>query len=587
MSIERLLDDPETCIADDGDDEAPADDSRVFQPDPCNGVNRYPRFEMLSKAERNRLVRLAKQGDETARRRVILSHGPMALRMARIRGRDGRLDEDTLSAAMIGMIQGIDRYDPDLSGNSSAYIAAYINNEIRLHSVAGRSLIAIKNTPVQQRIFSNLARAKRKLGIEERGVLDWASSLLLSEDLGVPPEQIQEMESRMNVPEFEIDLLDLPWVRALNPLIDDRTTHLDEIAERDGRRRMEDAVRTASRNLSDRERDIVRSRMLATSPESLETLGDRYGVTRERIRQLEEQIVIKLRTAVTAINPDLAMDLGWSPEVVVPPEGNGRLHIGKPFGNDGRRGSWVVVRDSKGEEIASYLKGADGMRRADAYMEGHDFGMRSIAIDPNGLAIVMHRNPRRFDVVHHDAVLSSHDEEPLARAWTDGLRFGFRNSPLRDAMSYSQKRRWSVPLRDSEEERPAWDHGMEEVVETPLDEVIEGLPPEDHEDDDADARAEILIDGIDPDLEDDIDPLLVEEILAEDEVDADDASDDEPSIGRSGAEADHAVVATEAEPEATLPPRQEARIGRRRSDRAVRGFMEWHAARHKPRSMGR
>lgn len=604
MSIEKLLDDPETCMADDDEDtDAEAPESRRRTERISRAASRLPQVQILSRTERNRLIRLARQGDEAARSKVALAHIPLAIKMARLRSRNGVLDEDVLSSALVGVMNGVDRYDPDMSQNSSAYIAAHVVNEVRNRVITDRSLVTIKNTPAQQRIFNNLSRAKRKMRVRERGRLDWASAIDLSKDLNVAPEEIQEMEARMNMPALGLDVLDKPWVRALNPLIDDDRNHFDEIAERDGRERMRQVLRTASRNLSERERDIVRNRLLSKSPEILETLGQRHGVTRERIRQIEERIMEKLRAAVIAINPDLARDHGWTPENDAHDEVVGEPRITKGRRRQGQRGEWIMVVDADGEELASYLKQSDGIGRAEAYLAGHRFGRDAIAIDTHGLAIVVHKSPRRYDVVHHEVVLSSHPNEMLARAWVDGMRFGYRSSALREELSHEQRKRWRIPLRSAGVDRPAWDHGIEDEDDEAVDpaaDVMEGHPDTDGSAIEDEPEEQTI--DIDPDALDDLDPALFEDDAVEDHAEDDMIPEDAVTDPTArDIETDDAVT-TPAAATASAPGidddgpvptdgaaphvRRGPRTARRRSERAVRGFMQWHAARTKPRRMG-
>lgn len=618
MSIEKLLDDPETCMTADEDPEHDGDrdgnadghgasdpTSRMRTGRTSTAAARLPQVDILSGSERNRLIRLAKEGDDEARSKVVLAHIPMAIKLARLRSRNAVLDEDTLSAALVGVVNGVDRYDPDMSGNSSAYIGTHIANEVRMQVIGNRSLVTIKNTPTQQRIFNNLSRAKRKMRIVEKGWLDWQEAVALSEDLNAPPAEIQEMESRMNMPALGLEVLERQWIRDLNPLIDTDRNHFDEIAERDGREKMRHALRIASRNLTDRERDIMRTRMLSRNPDILETLGQRHGVTRERIRQLEARIMTKLRVAITAINPDLAMDLGWRPQNDAHDDA-GELRITGPVRNQGQRGEWIMVVDAAGEEMASYLRESNGAARAAAFVAGHAHGRGAIAIDPFGLSIQVDRSPRRYEVVHHEVVLCSYADEYLARAWIDGLRFGYRSSALREAMSHEQRSRWTVPLRRAGEERPAWDHGIEDQDDEPVEEPTgseEGSGDSDMEDPDAEEREDP-----DPEAFDDIDPSIFEDMLDDaaieapttedptarrmipvDHVTAEDsaAADDEAS-GPMAADSDDRVDGLpERATETTTGSRGRSRTARRRSERAVQGFMQWHAARTKPRRMGR
>jgi RNA polymerase sigma-32 factor len=279
------------------------------------GLNRYlaeiRKFPLLSPEQEYMLAkRWQSHEDPAAATKLVTSHLRLVARIAMGYRGYGLPVNELIAEGNIGLMQGVRKFDPDKGFRLATYAMWWIKASIQEYILRSWSLVKIGTTAVQKKLFFNLRRLKGKIGAVEEGDLKPADLEKIATTLGVDEAEVVAMNRRMarggdaslNAPlreEGEGEWQD--WLADNDPLQDEV---LAESEERDQRHALlSDALAT----LNERERDILTRRRLIDDPETLETLSQEYGISRERIRQIEVRAFEKLQKAMreAAINARL------------------------------------------------------------------------------------------------------------------------------------------------------------------------------------------------------------------------------------------------------------------------------------------
>jgi RNA polymerase sigma-32 factor len=259
-----------------------------------NEIRRYP---LLSREEEHALaVHYTKTGDVDAARRLITSNLRLVVKIAHEYRRAHRNLLDLVQEGNLGLLQAVQKYDPYRGVKLSSYAAWWIRAYILKFILNNWRLVKIGTTQAQRKLFFNLRKEKEKL--ERLGFAPEAK--LLAERLDVSEAEVDEMERRLGSGELS---LDAPLGR------DDESgqTHLDMLespgsdrpdvaAEGDEfRALLRQKLEAFERTLRGREQTIFHERLHAESPLTLQEIGERYSISRERARQLEKRLTNKLR----------------------------------------------------------------------------------------------------------------------------------------------------------------------------------------------------------------------------------------------------------------------------------------------------
>lgn len=274
-------------------------------------ANRYP---MLRPEEEQQLAEAwSERQDRKAFDMLVKSHMRLAVKIASKYGRSGLPIADLISEANIGLVKAVQRFDPTRGFRLATYALWWIRAEVQSYVLHNWSMIKGGNTAALKRLFFNLRQTQRRLGFHDRIMTD-AEAAKVAEELHASVDEVREMEHRFATP---VSSLNVPVgeegdSEAMDLLADDRDTvefRLAEKSELDARKTlMVDALKI----LGDRERHIFVSRNLAEQPVTLETLAQQYGVSKERIRQIEsgayKKVARRVRsTADASANPILPM----------------------------------------------------------------------------------------------------------------------------------------------------------------------------------------------------------------------------------------------------------------------------------------
>ena len=270
-----------------------------------NGLSRYleeiRRFPMLEPQEEYMLAKSWREHDDrTAAHRLVTSHLRLVAKIAMGYRGYGLPISEVISEGNVGLMQAVKRFEPEKGFRLATYAMWWIKAAIQEYILRSWSLVKMGTTANQKKLFFNLRKAKSKISALEEGDLRPDQVKLIAKRLGVTEQDVVDMNRRLggdvslNAPIRE-DGDSGEWQ---DWLVDDsisQETRLAESEESDNRRK---ALGEALTVLNDRERRIFEARRLADDPITLEDLADEFGVSRERVRQIEVRAFEKVQKAV-------------------------------------------------------------------------------------------------------------------------------------------------------------------------------------------------------------------------------------------------------------------------------------------------
>jgi len=255
------------------------------------------RFPLLAGDEEDGLARrYVADGDPEAARRLVGSHLRLVVKIAKgFRGYGLPLG-DLIAEGNIGLMRGLRRFDPDRGVRLSTYAAWWIRAEIQDYIMRSQSLVKMGTTATQKKLFFNLRRLKGRLGEFGDGDLALESAAAIAAALEVPTDEVVSMNRRLQASDQSLNAavgfdMDAEWQ---DRLVDESPDPETILVERDEFDRRSALLERSLRELDERERDILRRRKLQEEPLTLDDLSRRYGVSRERIRQIEARAMEKL-----------------------------------------------------------------------------------------------------------------------------------------------------------------------------------------------------------------------------------------------------------------------------------------------------
>jgi RNA polymerase sigma-32 factor len=254
---------------------------------------------MLSAEEEHDLaVRLRDEQDLDAARTLVMSHLRFVVRIARGYSGYGLPQNDLVQEGTVGLMKAVRRFDPDMGVRLVSFAVHWIKAEIHEYILRNWRIVKVATTKAQRKLFFNLRSAKKRLGWFSRKEVEE-----VAEDLGVKPETVLEMESRLSNYDLSFDGVDnddddMPVATPAAYLPDLRDEPSRVLEKVDSESAQRDRLYAALENLDERSRDIVRRRWLVESKETLHELADTYGVSADRIRQIEAAAMKKLRAAM-------------------------------------------------------------------------------------------------------------------------------------------------------------------------------------------------------------------------------------------------------------------------------------------------
>ena len=266
------------------------------------GLSRYlteiRKFPLLSPEDEYMFAKRWKEHeDPEAARRMVTSHLRLVAKIAMGYRGYGLPIAEIVSEGNVGLMQAVKRFDPDKGFRLATYAMWWIRASIQEYVLRSWSMVKMGTTAAQKKLFFNLRKAKNNIGAIEEGDLTPEHVATLSDQLGVTPTEVTEMNRRLsggdaslNAPlrsESESEWQD--W------LADDTADQETRLAEREELSDRHALLIDAMKDLTERERDILQARRLQEEPATLEELSQKYGVSRERVRQIEVRAFEKLQ----------------------------------------------------------------------------------------------------------------------------------------------------------------------------------------------------------------------------------------------------------------------------------------------------
>ena len=282
----------------------------VSQPLPSfgTGLTHYlaeiQKFPLLTQEEETAFARRwRQQGDRDAAYRLVTSHLRLVAKIAmRYRGY-GLPIADIVSEGNVGLMQAVRRFDPERGIRLATYAMWWIKATIQEYVLRSWSLVKISANSAQKKLFFKLKRTKGAISALEDGDLR--------------PEQVKTIAARLKVPEREVINMDRRLrgdvslnspvhdqreaADALDRLVDPSPVHDIRIAEDEELAKRRQALKAAIETLTPREKHIFTARHLTEAPPKLETLAEEYGISRERVRQIELRSFRKVQAAIQAV----------------------------------------------------------------------------------------------------------------------------------------------------------------------------------------------------------------------------------------------------------------------------------------------
>ena len=269
------------------------------------GLARYleeiRRFPMLEPGEEYMLAKSWQEhADSDAAQKLVTSHLRLVARIAMGYRGYGLPIGEVISEGNVGLMQAVKRFDPDRGFRLATYAMWWIRASIQEYILRSWSLVKMGTTAAQKKLFFNLRRAKGQLQALEEGDLRPDQVKAIAKKLGVPEDDVVSMNRRLggdtslNAP-VRADTESGEWQ---DWLVDDAPDQEQTLAERDELDQRRNYLANALTTLNDRERRIFEARRLSDEPATLEDLSTEFGVSRERIRQIEVRAFEKVQKAV-------------------------------------------------------------------------------------------------------------------------------------------------------------------------------------------------------------------------------------------------------------------------------------------------
>lgn len=267
-------------------------------------INEINRFALLTAEEEFSLaVRLKKYNDLEAAEKLIVSNLRFVVKIAHEYRNYGFKLSDLIQEGNIGLIHAVKKFDPYKGYRLISYAVWWIRAYIQNYLIKSWSIVKIGTTQAQRKLFFKLSQAKKQLESLSKTKPEFAE---IASSLGVKGSEVAEMDMRMGSRDV-----------SLNELIGDdgENSHLDFLAfdgenqevsliKNEERGLVKQNITAALSGLNEREKYIILNRVMADNPETLQEIGDKYNITRERARQIEKQALKKVQLALPYLKPD-------------------------------------------------------------------------------------------------------------------------------------------------------------------------------------------------------------------------------------------------------------------------------------------
>ncbi len=259
------------------------------------------KFPMLTPEEEYALAkRWQETGDLEAAHKLVTSHLRLVAKIAMGYRGYGLPIGELISEGNVGMMQAVKRFDPERGFRLATYAMWWIRAAIQEYILHSWSLVKMGTTAAQKKLFFNLRRLKGEMQAIEDGDLKPEQVAKIAKDLDVPEQDVIQMNRRLASADHSLNAPvrvdgEGEWQ---DWLVDDSDNQETELAEREDMGQRKALLANALATLNERERHILIERRLKDEPTTLEDLSHQYGISRERVRQIEVRAFEKLQRAM-------------------------------------------------------------------------------------------------------------------------------------------------------------------------------------------------------------------------------------------------------------------------------------------------
>ncbi len=268
-------------------------------------ITEIQKFPILSaEQEYEYATKWANEHDNVAAEKLVASHLRLVVSVAYDFKNYGLPVSDLIASGNMGLMQALQKFDPEKGFRFSTYAMFWIKAEIYETILNNWSVVKLGNSANQKRVFFNLTRAKRALGIMDNS-LSADQTKQIAEYLSVPENDVERVATRMSARDVSLNSplnTDSDSKDILSNMADSRINIEDGLEQLEFKRRGYELLKKHLSTLPERDREILKARRLSDPAMTLETLSQKYGISRERVRQIEERAFKKLRDAILTDN---------------------------------------------------------------------------------------------------------------------------------------------------------------------------------------------------------------------------------------------------------------------------------------------
>ncbi|MDH3241438.1 MAG: RNA polymerase sigma factor RpoH [Alphaproteobacteria bacterium] len=273
---------------------------------PEGNLSRYlqeiRKFPLLEKEEEYMLAkRWREDGDVDAAHRLVTSHLRLVAKIAMGYRGYGLPVGELISEGNVGMMQAVKRFDPERGFRLATYAMWWIRASIQEYILHSWSLVKMGTTAAQKKLFFNLRKIKGQMKALEDGDLPPEKVQRIAEQLAVSEDDVVQMNRRLAAPDHSLNAplrTDGEGGEWQDWLVDETESQEVQIGEAEEFRQRTQLLREAMKGLNEREQHIISERRLKDEPTTLEELSQHYGISRERVRQIEVRAFEKLQKAI-------------------------------------------------------------------------------------------------------------------------------------------------------------------------------------------------------------------------------------------------------------------------------------------------
>ncbi|MBF0247506.1 MAG: RNA polymerase sigma factor RpoH [Alphaproteobacteria bacterium] len=259
------------------------------------------KFPMLTLEEEQGYARdWVENANQAAADALVTSHLRLVAKIAMGYRGYGLPLAELISEGNVGMMQSVQRFDPERGFRLATYAMWWIRASIQEYILHSWSLVKMGTTAAQKKLFFNLRRLKSKMQAYEDGDLTPEQVTEISEHLGVSEEEVVHMNRRLGGPDSSLNasVRDDDGGQWQDWLVDDRDSQEQQLGDFEEMVRRRTLLKGAMKGLTERERTIIVERRLKDEPATLENLSQSFGISRERVRQIEVRAFEKLQKSV-------------------------------------------------------------------------------------------------------------------------------------------------------------------------------------------------------------------------------------------------------------------------------------------------